>query len=142
MLRKTVKSGKLWESRVGYARAIRVGSHIFVSGTTPTVNVTGTVVGYNDAYAQTIQALGNIEEALRKLDSGLNDVIRTKMYVVNIKRDWEKIGKAHAELFKDTNPAATMVEVSSLISSELLVEIEADAIANESAFYYDDHTTD
>jgi enamine deaminase RidA (YjgF/YER057c/UK114 family) len=90
MLRKTVKSGKLWESRVGYARAIRVGSHIFVSGTTATDNVTGTVVGYNDAYAQTIQALGNIEEALRKLDSGLNDVVRTKMYVINIKRDWEK----------------------------------------------------
>ena len=80
--------------------------------------------------AQTIQALGNIEEALRKLGDGLNDVVRTKMYVVNIKRDWEKIGKAHAELFKDTNPAATMVEVSNLISSELLVEIEADAIVS------------
>ena len=89
MLRKTVKSGTVWESRVGYSGAIRVGSHIYVSGTTATDNVTGTVVGYNDAYAQTIQALGNIEEALRKLDSGLNDVVRTKMYV-NIKRDWEK----------------------------------------------------
>jgi enamine deaminase RidA (YjgF/YER057c/UK114 family) len=90
MLRKTVKSGTTWESGVGYSRAIRVGSHIFVSGTTATDNVTGTVVGHNDAYAQTIQALGNIEEALRKLDSSLNDVVRTKMYVVNIKRDWEK----------------------------------------------------
>lgn len=84
MLRKTVKSGTLWESKVGYSGAIRVGSHIFVSGTTATDNVTGTVVGYNDAYAQTIQALGNIDEALRKLGAGLNDVVRTKMYVVNI----------------------------------------------------------
>ena len=130
MLRGTVKSGTVWESRVGYSRAIRVGSHISVSGTTATDNVTGTVVGCNDAYAQTIQALENIEEALRKLGAGLNDVVRTKMYVVNIKRDWEKIGKAHAELFKDTSSAATMVEVSSLISPELLVEIEADAIVS------------
>ena len=130
MLRGTVKSGTVWESRIGYSRAIRVGSHISVSGTTATDNVTGTVVGCNDAYAQTIQALENIEEALRKLGAGLNDVVRTKMYVVNIKRDWEKIGKAHAELFKDTSSAATMVEVSSLISLELLVEIEADAIVS------------
>ena len=114
MLRKTAKSGTLWESKVGYSRAIRVGSHIYVSGTTATDNMTGKVVGYNDAYTQTIQALGNIDEALRKLDAGLNDVLHTKMYVVNIKRDWEKIGKGHAEIFKDINPAATMVEVSSL----------------------------
>ena len=118
MIRATVKSGTVWESRVGYSRAIRVGSHIYVSGTTATDNVTGTVVGCNDAYAQTIQALENIEEALRKLGAGLNDVVRTKMYVVNIKRDWEKIGKGHAEIFNDINPAATMVEVSSLISPE------------------------
>jgi enamine deaminase RidA (YjgF/YER057c/UK114 family) len=117
MLRKIVKSGTLWESKVGYS-AIRVGSHIFVSGTTATDNVTGKVVGYNDAYAQTIQALGNTDEALRKLDAGHNDVLHTKMYVVNIKRDWEKIGKGHAEIFKDINPAATMVEVSSLISPD------------------------
>lgn len=127
MLRKTISSGTMWESRVGYSRAIRVDSQVFVSGTTATDNVTGTVVGHNDAYAQTIQALRNIEEALRKL-AGLNDVVRTRIFVVNIKGDWEKIGKAHAELFKDINPATTMVEVSSLISSELLVEIEADAI--------------
>jgi enamine deaminase RidA (YjgF/YER057c/UK114 family) len=126
----------------GYSLAIRVGSHIFVSGTTATDNVTGTVIGHNDSYAQTIQALGNIEEALRKLGPSLNDIVRTKIYVVNIKRDWEKIGKAHAETIQDTKPAGTMIEVSNLISSELLVEIEADAIANESAFYYDDHTTD
>jgi enamine deaminase RidA (YjgF/YER057c/UK114 family) len=87
----------------GYSLAIRVGSHIFVSGTTATDNVTGTVVGHNDSYAQTIQALGNIEEALRKLGPSLNDIVRTKIYVVNIKRYWEKIGKAHAELFKTLN---------------------------------------
>ena len=86
MLRKTAKSGTLWESKVGYSRAIRVGSHIYVSGTTATDNMTGKVVGYNDAYTQTIQALGNIDEALRKLDAGLNDVLHTKMYVVNIER--------------------------------------------------------
>ena len=129
MLRKTISSGTMWESRVVYSRAIRVDSQVFVSGTTATDNVTGTVVGHNDAYAQTIQALRNIEEALRQLGAGLNDVVCTRMFVVNIKDDWEKIGKAHAKLFKDSNPAVTtMIEVSSLISSELLVEIEADAI--------------
>lgn len=131
MLRKTVSSGTRWESIVGYSRAIRVGSHIFVSGTTATDNVTGTVVGYNDAYAQTIQALGNIEEALRKLGAGLNDVVRTKMYVVNIKDHWKKGGRAHVELFSGINPATTMVEVGSLISPEILVEIKADAIVND-----------
>lgn len=131
MERKKISSGTQWEAKVGYSRAVRARSQIFVSGTTATDKKTGAIIGQKDAYAQTIQAIRNIEDALKILDSGLNDVIRTRMYVDNIKDDWENIAKAHAELFENINPATTMVEVKSLISPEILVEIEADAIVND-----------
>lgn len=140
MQRKNVSSETQWESIVGYSRAIRAGPHIFVSGTTATDKMTGAIVGQNDAYTQTIHAIGNIENALKKLDSSLNDIVRTRMYVVNIANDWKKVGRAHAELFKNINPATTMVEISSLISPEILVEIEADAIVNDPQSQCDDNS--
>jgi enamine deaminase RidA (YjgF/YER057c/UK114 family) len=130
MDRKKINSGTLWESIVGYSRAIREGQHIFVSGTTAT-NKTGKIVGLNDPYAQTIQAIRNIEKALNGLGGSLNDVVRTRMYVVNITDDWEKVGRAHAELFDNVNLVTTMVEVNRLISPEMLIETEADAIVND-----------
>ncbi len=131
MQRRNISSGTRWEYIIGYSRAVRIGPHIFVSGTTATDKATGAIIGYDDAYAQTIQAIRNIEDALTKLDSSLNDIVRTRIYVVNIKDDWRKVGQAHAELFKNINPSATMIGVSSLISPEMLVEIEADAIVND-----------
>lgn len=126
MDRKKVFSGIKWESLVGYSRAIRVGSVIYVSGTTAT-NKAGKIIGKRDPYKQAVQTIRNIESALEQFDSNLENVVRIRIFVSNIK-DWKKIAKAHSEFFDKIRPACTMVEVNRFIDPEILVEIEAEAV--------------
>ncbi len=129
MERERVATGTPWEARVGYSRAVRVGPHVYVSGTTAT-DSKGKIVGEGDPYQQTVQVFRNIRVALEAIGSGLQDVVRTRMYVTDIEA-WEEIGRAHGEAFGEVRPAATMVEIRRLIDPDMIVEIEVDAVRPE-----------
>jgi len=125
--RSKIFSGTPWEPKMGYARAVLVGETIHVSGTTAT-DPTGKVLAPGDAYAQTVQAIRNIENALKRLGMGLEHVVRTRVYVTQIDR-WEEVAKAHAEFFGEIHPATSLIGVARLVDPEMLVDIEAEAVA-------------